>query len=242
MTSAGGAQESICFGMPELDPPKAFAETGLPMKVYDDQVCRPPRHAENLKRLAPGFGRVVSKPPALVPFDLDLGKPSQGPDFLDRLWHTQSTDADSVCAGADSPRQGNMAWKNAPSSESGSGTSEVSMQEPMKVEVESTGEDFHCASYGTYRRAASLAGGLPVGAFLPTGAEVVIDGLTQQEAFNGRRAIVDFFDVDTGRYVVVLLAGFGQPFGNAMAHVKRENLRLSAMPPPQVAMGVPEWL
>jgi len=57
---------------------------------------------------------------------------------------------------------------------------------------------------------------------LPSGTEVVIEGLVKAPAFNGLHGIVDSFDRESGRYNVRLQSGTEE---NQMAKIKIENLR-----------------
>jgi len=58
--------------------------------------------------------------------------------------------------------------------------------------------------------------------FLPSGTEVMIEGLVKAPAFNGLHGIVDSFDYDSGRYNVRLQACAKE---NQLAKIKIENLR-----------------
>jgi hypothetical protein len=74
--------------------------------------------------------------------------------------------------------------------------------------------------------ATAPAASAPVqaGCWLTPGAEVCIDGLTKQPAFNGLVGVVEFFDESTNRYTV----SFSSPTavgGRQTAKVRSENLR-----------------
>jgi hypothetical protein len=60
---------------------------------------------------------------------------------------------------------------------------------------------------------------------LLAGSEVTIHGLSKSPAFNGLKATVQFFDVETSRYNILLASPVG---GHSTAKVKRENLRPSS--------------
>lgn len=68
---------------------------------------------------------------------------------------------------------------------------------------------------------------------LAPGTEVVIEGLVKSPAFNGQHGSVQSFDMETGRYNILLaVAGPGH---HRWAKVKRDNLQLALPPPPPSA-------
>ncbi|CAK0866750.1 unnamed protein product, partial [Prorocentrum cordatum] len=71
---------------------------------------------------------------------------------------------------------------------------------------------------------------------LPPGVEVEISGLTKCPAFNGRRAIVQSYDQETGRYDVALWCNGGEQ----KAKVRRENLGRVAPLSPAAAVFSPQ--
>jgi len=67
------------------------------------------------------------------------------------------------------------------------------------------------------------------------GTQVLVEGLVRTPEFNGLIGVVQFFEVDAGRYSV-LLSSPGHPSGLQWAKIKAENLCVPLLPPP---FGVP---
>mmetsp|Transcript_83024 Transcript_83024/g.240209 ORF Transcript_83024/g.240209 Transcript_83024/m.240209 type:complete len:235 (+) Transcript_83024:130-834(+) len=187
------------------------------------------------------FDRAIRRPTAREPSAMGSCTGEIGEELRQSVWRLRSEASEITPATPTSPWHIDVnfckAWQSRTPSDASTGGSD-GMQEPMKIKC--VGEDLRCS--GWHDNFFSNTLNLVTPAYLPSGAEVILDGLVQQSAFNGRKAVVDFFDVYTNRYVVNLIAIPGQPFGNAIAQVKRENLRLIATPSPPSFPSVPDWL
>jgi len=75
-------------------------------------------------------------------------------------------------------------------------------------------------------------------ALLVPGTQVVVQGLVRTPEFNGLAGVIQFFEVDSGRYSV-LLSSPGHPNGLQWAKIKAENLQLACLPPAFGSFGVP---
>jgi hypothetical protein len=101
-------------------------------------------------------------------------------------------------------------------------SAEISQQTPPVWEDEESTQILAASKEVASIHVASAIESLEEDQFIALGTEVVIEGLVKAPGFNGAHGVVQSWDVESGRYNVLLS---GQAQGQRWAKIKGENLR-----------------